>query len=300
MQSLKQQPWHILGAGAIGCLFATQLHRKDAQTSLILRQSQYSSCEVTIEDEVGKRVCQLAVSSADDPSPIGRLLVTTKAYDVEAALESVRHRLHPDSQVLLLVNGMGLAELAAQMLPQVSLYCGTTTEGAYRIDNRHIRHAGRGLTRIGATTATDQPPWFSDWTKLDIECQWERQIMPALWHKMAINCAINPLTALHGCRNGELDEQPTLRAHVARLCDEISGVSAAAGFDATAATIHSDAVAVIHSTAGNRSSMLQDTQAKRRTEIDFITGYLVQRACELNVAVPENQALLERITQIDY
>lgn len=290
--------WHILGAGAIGCLFAANLQRSGVSCSLILKQDVLGQCDIEIEDATGLSSIAVSATAADDPAPVRNLLVTTKAYDVEGALQSVSHRLGCDSQVLILVNGMGLLEVASSRLPEIALFAGTTTEGAYRTGERRVRHAGRGRTRIGSLESRAKPDWIKCWQGMSLPCQWDSEIEAALWHKLAINCAINPLTALHRVRNGELNRDRGLKACVADLCQEIASVSEAAGFSETARVIARDAVEIIHRTADNKSSMLQDILANRPTEIEFITGYLVRRGDALGIAVDRNRELLERIQNL--
>lgn len=283
----------------MGCLFAARLSEAGASCQLVLKNPNTdTSCEVSVEDTSGTRHFKLAASANEDRAPIRKLLLTTKAYDVEAALRSVRHRLATESQVLILVNGMGLLEIAKSLLPKAKLFAGTTTEGAWRTGARSIRHAGTGVTRIGCADSAEAAPWFEEWNRSALECYWDPNIESALWHKLAINCAINPLTALHRCHNGKLDDSQSLRSLVLGLCDEIAAVSDAAGYQDTAQDIHRDAIRVIRGTARNRSSMLQDREAGRRTEIDFITGYLIKRAEDLAVPAPRNQELLERIRNL--
>lgn len=292
---MSESSWYILGAGAIGGLFAHALSRRGVPCTLLLRDHSEPECQLTLEREGQRQVCTFPVSTAGDHNVIDKLLVCTKAYDVASALGAIRHRTGPDTEVLLLVNGMGVTEIAAGILPQASLFSGTTTEGAYRIQPRHIHHAGSGITLVGSPDKISQPQWFATWQSLSLDCRWEADIERALWHKLAINCAINPLTAIHGCRNGELARDEKLRREVTSLCDEIAAVSHALGFTHTAQIIHSASLEVIQATAENRSSMLQDTLAGGDTEIEFITGYLVRRAEEAGLAVPHNHALLETI-----
>ena len=127
---------------------------------------------------------------------------------------------------------------------------------------------------------------------------WDPEIDQALWLKLAINCAINPLTALHGCLNGEL-AQAGLSARVTTLCDEIIEISTAAGYAEVTADLHHQVARVIAATAANRSSMLQDVAAGRRTEIDYITGYLLRAAHRHGVAAPHNEALLRSVLELD-
>ncbi len=209
---------------------------------------------------------------------ISHLLVTTKAYDVRAAVAGIAHLLAQDSVVLLLVNGMGLAEQLGEDWPQLDIFCGTSTEGAYTVAPQHIRHAGRGETRIGRQGQQQPPAWFGQWDGAITRACGTANIATALWSKLAVNCIINPLTAVHGCANGELARRRELAAEVATLCDEIAQISRAAGYADVAATLQQKVAAVIAGTAGNRSSMLQDVERGRRTEIDYITGYLLQVA----------------------
>ena len=286
--------WHVLGAGSIGCLFANALARAGSEVTLVLRQAATTSANVTVESASGTETTLCKTVDASSCGDISHALVTTKAYDVTDAVASIANRLTPDANVLLMVNGMGLNEALASTYPTLKLYCGTTTEGAFTKGSLHIFHAGRGNTLLGMRAATAPPPWFSDYADAIEPCAWERDIESALWHKLAVNCVINPLTAIHRCNNGALAEGE-LREQVDVLCREVAQVSYASGYTRTAQTIHTEALKVIAGTAANRSSMRQDVEAGRRTEVEFITGYLLQRAEEHGIGAPLNRDLMRQV-----
>ncbi len=291
----------MLGAGAMGCLFSQQLISAGCSVTLLLRNSPDTAAgNIRIDTHNSSRQLPVKLDAATGQEPLDKLLICTKAPDVHSAMRSVLHRITPATPVVLAANGMGFAQAVLELLPSNPVYCCTTTEGAYRLGTRHIRHAGRGITRLGSLRNEQAPGWFADWAAPPLSCVWESDINAAMWHKLAINCAINPLTALHRCHNGELGRDPVLRSQVNTLCDEIAAVSHACGYTETAVTVHSAVAAVIADTAENRSSMLQDVEAGRTTEIDFITGFLVREAERLNVNTPANRALLEEVTQIDH
>ena len=293
----KDGRWHVLGAGSVGSLFAAYLQRAGAGVTLLPRQSADQGKRI-IDNGPARGQYTFDRSAPCDQQPIELLLVTTKAYDVTEALQSVKHRLQHDCAIVLLVNGMGLqAELATVNLPG-KLYIATTTEGAYRESGGRLTHAGTGSTRVGRQGEAP-PGWFTLWQEAITDCHWDTDIESALWLKLAINCAINPLTALHNCYNGELGEAPALRAKVSELCAEIATVARAAGYDQLANGLEDQVFAVIRGTANNRSSMLQDLRAGRRTEIDYLTGYLVRLADELDIPVPMNLELLREIKAHD-
>jgi 2-dehydropantoate 2-reductase len=290
----------VLGAGAIGSLCAHALQGAGAGVTLLLREkTEDVGSELLVEQGAERSVDRFPVATADDCGSITHLLVTTKAYDVRAAVQSICAHLTDDTVVLLLVNGMGMAEQVLVDHPGLDIYCGTTTEGAYRIAPMHIRHAGRGRTRIGRQGMVAAPAWFENWHRAMAPCQWDPDIEAALWAKLAVNCVINPLTALNDCPNGELASRGELAAEVEALCREVGQVSYAAGFTDTAQNIAEMAAAVIAGTADNLSSMLQDVSAGRRTEVDYITGQLLRVAREHGIAAPHNTALYERIKHID-
>jgi 2-dehydropantoate 2-reductase len=293
---LNTPHWHILGAGAMGCLFAQQLMAAGCRVTLLQRTEPTQGVSaLCVETDSASQMLPVHLSAMAETDTISLLLVATKAPDIEAALSAVRHRLTDATDIVLAANGMGFIAGVRALLPANRLFSCTTTEGAHRIGALHIRHAGRGLTHIGNVDGGDPPAWFKTWLDTPLDCHWEPDINAALWQKLAVNCAINPLTALHRCNNGALARDKTLRAQVATLCDEIAAVSNARGCAATAASVHSAVAAVINATATNRSSMLQDIEAGRSTEINFITGFLVAEAKRLEIPVPANQTLLEEV-----
>jgi 2-dehydropantoate 2-reductase len=119
-----------------------------------------------------------------------------------------------------------------------------------------------------------------------------------LWQKLAVNCVINPLTALHRCPNGELNNDPERSSQVAALCREVREIACAAGMAAAVADLHQIVTQVISSTATNRSSMLQDVLAGRPTEIDYINGYLVKIADAQHLEASMNRRLLSALRSV--
>ena len=293
--------WHVLGAGAMGCLMAARLHAAGGKVIVLLREAQANqSVQLVLEEGGARREITLPGSSAKDAGQISHLLVTTKAYDVEPAVRSIVHRLDGQSRVLLLVNGLGYAQPLLRDFPWLQLFYGTTTQGAYRTAPYHVYHAGSGQTRIGRPEHPAAPAWMSLWQQALPDCRWEADIARALWLKLAINCAINPLTALHNCRNGDLATREELAREVAGLCEEIAELTRAQGYIELAADLHQRVRTVIKATAENHSSMLQDVRGGRSTEIDYITGHLLRIAAQCAVDMPRNQVLLKEVLALGH
>lgn len=296
------QHWHILGAGAIGGLFASLLQTAGTPCTLLLRAEDpdlaVGTAALTLRRGEQRQTSRFSVSASSDSGPISHLLVCTKAYDIVAAIAGVAHRLAPGAVVVMLANGMGYQQQVRARWPQLDSFSGSTTEGAFREGRRAICHAGQGSTLIGQPGRVAAPDWFQTWLALPASCEWSADIDTVLWRKLAINCAINPVTALYRCRNGELAQRPQLAALVGELCAEISAIGIAAGQQRAVSNLRQQVMAVIAATADNRSSMLQDVLAGRATEINYLTGYLLARGREHGVPAPRNAALLAAVQAV--
>jgi 2-dehydropantoate 2-reductase len=110
------------------------------------------------------------------------------------------------------------------------------------------------------------------------------------WRKLAVNAAINALTALAGLPNGALLDDPVLAADMAAAAREVGAVAAAAGVDLGADPAEL-ARAVARATAANRSSMLQDLARGAPTEVDAIQGEVLRLGRRLGVPTPVNERL---------
>ncbi len=291
--------WYILGAGAIGRLWACLFEHGSVPTTLMLRdkaalKSWQHGNNIELHESGQVQRCSPKAETINNPNPIRHLLVTTKAYDTLTALRAIQHRLQPDCQIVLLQNGMGQQQAVLDLLPDCQPWASTTTAGAWREPPNRLHCISRGETLIGPLTPAS-PVLPDGWDRLPLTLKGCNEILPVLWRKLAINCAINPLSALENCRNGELLHNQHRLQLLRQVCTEVEQVAAAAGITLFTEPLHQQAEAVAHATGDNLSSMLQDIRHKRQTEIEQITGYLCHRASEYGIATPLNTALLHQI-----
>jgi len=197
-------------------------------------------------------------------------------------------------------NGMGTASDVEKALANNPIVLATTTHGAYKPDNQHVLHTGHGTTQVGGYNDKGmQCTFLKDVMHNALpEAIWNPHIQSALWTKLAINCAINPLTAIHQCKNGEL-AQPEFKIQLESITQELVEVMSKEGIAIEFRSLFDTVMQVVNATAENYSSMRQDVFHQRRTEIDFITGYLLKAAEKHRINTPENLKLYQRIKQIE-
>jgi 2-dehydropantoate 2-reductase len=309
---IAQQPsvpaWHVLGAGSIGCLFASALQRAGISTRLILRDAaslalwREAGGAIVLQRGAGQWRIELPAATAatlEPNTPLRQILVCTKAQQTRAALEALGAAVDPTALIVLLQNGMGVREQLQALLPRATILHALSTEGAYRTERFHVVHAGQGETVIGGAGLQAVAAATAAALHCELRIGAVDDIERRLWLKLAVNSVINPLTALHDCSNGAVLELPDIDILLPALCSEACAVANAEGQALHPAEMVDAVREVCRATSANRSSMLQDIAARRATEIDFINGHIVRTAQRHGIPCPQQSALLDRLKALE-
>ncbi|MEN8210194.1 MAG: 2-dehydropantoate 2-reductase [Thermodesulfobacteriota bacterium] len=288
----------IIGAGAMGSLFGYLLAQSGKNVLLIDIWREHvntlNSKGLGVEFE-GKtsRVDINASSNIDNAPKSDLVIVFVKSSQTEQAAVQALNCLNDNGFVLTLQNGMGNADKISQIVDPDRVIAGTTSHGATILAPGLIRHAGTGPTTIGIWSKKDSHKLENIkevFCKAGIDTAIENDIHLIVWKKLIINVGINAITALTGIKNGSIvDISPTgelVRSAVQESCD----VALAHGVELPH-DIADQVFKVARATGPNRSSMGQDVDHKRQTEIDVINGAIVSLAQEKGIQVPVNQTL---------
>ncbi|EFB71230.1 2-dehydropantoate 2-reductase [Providencia rustigianii] len=277
----------LIGCGAIGKLWLAALTSQGHDTQGWLRVAQ-PDLFVDVNEPDGSTFRELIPCNNIHHLHASELvIVCLKAWQVSDALLPLLATIPENCPILLLHNGLGtLEELGVLRHP---FLCGITTHAAWQ-NNNQVFHVANGVTHIGA--ANSQAEAYSSIADILHEAlpdvAWHNKILSTSWKKLAVNCVINPLTIEHQCPNGQLINYPK---QITKLIDECCQVMTAEGLHIDKAELTEYIYSIIHNTADNYSSMLQDDRNNRRTEIDYITGYLIKQARAHGLHTPENDRL---------
>lgn len=284
----------IVGIGAIGALWACKLQQSGHQVIAITRDKSQPQLRIQLDEQPAQT---LQANSLAELKNCDLILITVKSTQVAQALAPLAAFIAPHTPLVFVHNGMGAVEQLASQWHQHPLYLATTTQAAFKPSSNQVNHTGHGATLIGPYHHQTQmlaPAIIEELNTALPSVLWDANIEAALWKKLAVNCVINPMTALYQCKNGEL-AQAQYQAQLQTLIDECHQVMRAdeqtLDLDELTAFIHQ----VIAATAQNYSSMYQDVHYNRRTEIDFITGFLLKKASDYQIEVPSHQALYQQI-----
>lgn len=309
MAMAEKSTIHILGAGALGSLWATKLSSHNNVILLVKRginhnqAINYHAFQFIEQNQTTfvSLPCEHSSPRPHDNAPIDTLLVFTKSYDTLQAVKQLKSRITPLSRIVLFQNGMGSQQEITHLLPHNTVYAASTTEGANRPDQQTIVYAGKGETWVGSISKQqnkhDSDKVSNLLSSSGLDVSYNANIWEKLWLKLAINCAINPFTALLNCKNGELIGKPLFDNSIAQLCSELAQAMKLNQFEISADELHAIVKDVIKKTASNVSSMLQDVRAGKKTEIEYINGYIEMVAQTSGLTLPTNLKLLEEVRE---
>ena len=253
---------HVVGAGALGSMIAARLSAAGVETRLVLRakSSRWRAVDASNRVRVLVDGAPHDVTAAPDARDAKLVLLCTKVWQARDALREAK----TNGKVIALCNGaLSLAD-DATIVPAV------TTHGCFETQPFDVTHAGPGTLWVSDEEAFKT---LSASEALNVVRVSEAEMTERLWKKLAVSCVLNPLTALHSCRNGDAlpGREDTCRA----VCAEIASLD---DCPCTAPDLEEAIYECVAENAANYSSMYQDVAAGRRTEVDALSGWVVDRA----------------------
>ena len=292
----------IIGNGAIGLLYYAQLF-EHCRVLMKARTFEKRSDSLIFDDIDGNlKNIPLSYASEQDLKDADCILVCVKSFDVATALSDVFPMLASHCAIILSHNGMGVIEQLDSLKKSPNpIYNLLTTQGAQKLNHVQVKHTGIGDTIIGNVLNADsnfEAKLKAILASALIKHSIAENINEKQWHKLAINCAINPLTAINNIPNGELikSKYDSLIENI--LAEVVAVANAEANSENSAFalnTLLSTVRKVICNTAKNSSSMRQDVLNNKTTEIEFINGYVIKKGLIHNIPTPENKKLYNQI-----
>ncbi len=289
----------IVGPGALGSVFGAALAKQGHRVLLLGRRTPHLEAlraeGLRLEARDGT-VEQLPVSATVDPADVtdaDAVIVLVKSVDTITAMSGIRPYVSPGQIVLTLQNGLGNVDRIRSVLGSgPRLLIGVTSQAATRLGPGWVKHAGEGPTLVGylderdAKAATWLASVFAD---AGLAATTVPDIGRWVWQKLAVNAAINGLTAVGNIPNGAVATTPSLLDAAEIIAEEVASVARELGIELSG--MRRAILETANATKGNRSSMLQDLDAGRPTEVAAIHEAVLTAAEEVGIATPATRVL---------
>jgi 2-dehydropantoate 2-reductase len=308
----------VLGGGSVGLAIAATYAQAGQSVTLLARGATVPALRasgITVSGVSGDHQIdphRLKVSDAANPDPediaCDVLVVATKAYQVRDVLGRLMHRVGPAGApraVLLLQNGWGSADEARSMLPAgTAIFSSIMMIGIERRSSTHVNvNVQASPIRVGTLFAAT-PDLMQETVERGkagfLPIAYEDPVEPAILNKFLFNTCLNAIGAITRMTYGELVSNQHTRHLITKVADEtIRAIHAERqlALAPNGATYVDKTLTpfVLPKAAAHRSSMLQDVEAGRRTEIDYLNGAVVRMATRHGIPMPSNEAVASLI-----
>jgi 2-dehydropantoate 2-reductase len=299
---MTREPLLIVGTGAMACLFGARL-APVAETTLLgswpegLAALRAHGIEL---EEGGRRRTAVVRAVARPEECVGARLaiVLVKSWQTAAVARQLETCLARDGIALTLQNGLGNLECLQERLGKERAVLGVTTLGATLLAPGRVRAGGDGPIYLTAHSRLEALANLLRRAGLAVETI--EDVDGLAWGKLVVNAAINPVTALLRVPNGELLNAARAGAWevASEAAVETAAVATARGVCLPFAGAAAQVAEVARRTAANRSSMLQDVERGRPTEIDAINGAVVSEGERLGIPTPVNRILWKLVRSL--
>ncbi|OCT17115.1 hypothetical protein A8709_24330 [Paenibacillus pectinilyticus] len=314
----------IIGGGSLGLLFASKMAAYCSQLTVVTRTRE-QAIELTRvgitrnERESQEHVNESSLSfcsyidemnvdrTLNTPNPrLDYIFLMVKQTAITSELlQFIQNHISIATYLVSFQNGIGHEWKLSQAIGEDRLLLAVTTEGAKRNGYTAVNHTGHGITYIGEMASNEEGAEHNQHNLLvqvleqaGFQTVLSKNMEVRVWSKLAINAVINPLTALLRMRNGELLESAWTLDLMNDLYQEVQSVAYAQGIrlpDDLWDTI----LGVCEATSRNHSSMLQDIEASRHTEVDYMNGSLLRLAKESDLSLPTHSMIYRMIKALE-
>jgi 2-dehydropantoate 2-reductase len=284
----------LVGTGALATLFAARLSAAGHGVHMLgtwkkgLAELQGHGARML--DAQGNEQAY-PVHATHDPREVSGAkyaLVLVKSWQTERAALQLKNALASDGMAVTLQNGIGNRETLQHALGSDRVSLGVTTTGATLLGPGLVKMGGEGILSLEQNQSLG--PLEAALRSSNFNLQIVEDVQSLIWGKLVINAAINPLTALLQVANGELLSHPKARRMMGELARETAEVAEAEHVHLPFNNPVDAAEDVARKTAANYSSMFQDVLRGAPTEIDAISGAVMQRGKKHGIKTPYNKA----------
>lgn len=286
----------VMGAGAVGCYYGAMLARAGHDVVLIARPQHVEAIAASgLRLQTARFDEQVRLAASLDASAVQGVdvvLFCVKSTDTESAGALIRPFLKAGALVLCLQNGVDNADRLSAHLPQHDVAAAVVYVATEMVGAGHVKHNGRGELVLAPSTsaAVNSQALAQALMAAGVPTEISGNVRGALWAKLTLNCAYNAVSAITQLPYGKTVPGVGIQEVTRDLVAECLAVAAAEGVE-----IPGDMDAAVRKIAetmqSQYSSTAQDLARGKRTEIDYLNGFIVRRGQALGVATPVNRAM---------
>lgn len=285
----------IIGDGAMGVLYASMLSSFSPVTVFSRNAERTEKRNVNgirVISREGEIICRPVFSS--DKSAISSsdlVILFVKSTATVGVIDEYKEYIPEDAYIMTLQNGAGHLEELRRYFSEERIIIGVTEHNASVIDDCTINHGGCGKTVISTS-----PEWVKDaFSSAGIETEVSDCVMRDIWRKLLTNASLSTATALLMCSIDSLGRSSGAFSIVEKLLEEAVMVAAGDGYRFSYDEVRRELYEKTRTSHNAYTSIYSDLKNGRKTEVDYISGYVTARAEVLGLDVPYQMAAVDMI-----
>ncbi|MCL6632586.1 MAG: ketopantoate reductase family protein [Alicyclobacillus herbarius] len=294
----------LIGLGAIGAAYAAKLHRMDPECLCIIadeaRIQRYRREGVFVN---GERF-DFHYVTPDEPVPPADLVLVAVKYDGLAdAIQSLKHHVGPDTIILSLMNGISSEEMLGSVFGMDKVLYGMCVEIDALRQGTAVTYSTFGRVCFGEANNQVVSPQVQAvcdlFDRAQIPYEVPEDMRRTMWWKFMINVGINQTSAVLRAPYGVFQTQREARQVMEAAMREVVTLSEAVGVHLTEQDIERFHPVLMALSPEGKTSMLQDVEAGRKTEVDYLAGTVCQLGRRYGIPTPVNEVLLHMIHTLE-
>jgi len=290
------------GAGAVACHYGSKLIQAGFEVLFLARGEHLAALQREGLHHKSEGACKhIPVQASAD---IGQMqccqivILSCKMTGLGELIRSLRPVIHPEAMLLSLQNGVEAPDMIAAAFPEHAVVAGTAFIGARIEKPGYVIHSAAGGLRMGlwqrGSGEQHLDPLLAAFQDAAVPIRLDNDPAAMLWRKLLWNCGFNAITAITRRYARDMAAKPETLAIVRQAMEETVALAHAQGITIGTMDILKH-IEVTLAMGPVKTSMWQDIESHRRTEVDYINGYVARMADELQLSAPVNRMLTSLI-----
>ena len=285
----------IIGFGAIGCVYGRRLYNLMGDNFAVVAGGQRAErLRKNGETINGEKITPVVVEPYNKDWEADLIIFSVKNYQLEGAIDDVKNLVGPNTVILTIMNGVSAREKISEAYPNNTVLYGLSKADAERTPEG-VNCTWEGVIQFGEADNTV----MSEKVKAVKEL-FDRALIPnevcedmlrAVWIKFMRNVGMNQLSAITGAPYGGFINIPELTKALREVMEEVMAIAQKKGIDITEKDIDESVEVISGSDPLGKTSMLQDIEAKRKSEVDSFSKVVIEEGKKVEVPTPWNDRI---------
>ncbi len=294
----------IIGLGAIGAIYASKIHEMDGEMLRVIankeRARRYGEEGLKIN---GNHYHFNCIDPEEKTEPADLLIVSVKFHHLDQTIKDIRNHVGPDTIILSLLNGISSEEILAKEYGMDNILYGicvgidaVRTEEEIKCSSIGEIHFGE---RVNKTYSPNVLAVKNLFDRAGIPYEIPEDILRALWWKFMANVGINQSSAVLRAPYRVFQEIKEIRDLMESAMKEVIALSQQVGANLVDEDIKAFTDLLGNFAPEGKTSMLQDIEAGRKTEVEMFAGVVCQLGDKYGIATPVNRTLFNMIRTLE-